>query len=156
MKLISVNMSRELALEILTWHYEHPYDFYNNSVSNEGLMELMTNGYNAVLNEKGDLFGFYCTGIAAQVPSGSSVGAYASEAVDVGIGMKPEFTGKGYGNMFFLFVLELLSNNYPSQKFRLTVASFNKRAIRLYENLGFNKQAEFMNGANAFITMVKM
>jgi [ribosomal protein S18]-alanine N-acetyltransferase len=155
MRLFGRNMTREFAQEILTWRYEHPYDFYNNEPNEEGFNELMTKGYFAVVNEEGKLFGFYCIGEAAQVPAGRAAGAYDYDASDIGIGMKPEHTGKGKGRSFFQFVLEMIAKDHSGIPLRLTVAKFNKRAIKLYENNGFYTKSEFNSGATVFLTMVK-
>ncbi|MEH7885710.1 GNAT family protein [Bacillus sp. JJ1609] len=151
----SQKIDRELALEILNWKYEKPYELYNNEVNEESLNELLANPYTAVLDEKEYLTGFYCYGVSSQVPAGRLAGAYKLPALDVGIGMNPELTGKGNGKLFFTFVLRELHKLFPDMNKRLTVAAFNERAIKLYENIGFIKEGEFQSGANAFITMVK-
>jgi len=67
--------------------------------------------------------------------------------------MKPELTGKGYGSEFFSFILNQLQQESHSP-LRLTVATFNTRAIHLYEKLGFTKVMEF-TASTEFITMKK-
>ena len=49
--------------------------------------------------------------------------------------LKEEARGKGYGTAFFKWVME----SHPEVKrFRLEVTEENKRAIALYESLGFS------------------
>lgn len=156
MKLHSQIMTSPIAKEILEWQYDPPYDFYNCEPNEEGVQELLTSGYHAVVTEKRDVIGFYCSGASAQVPAGRQAGVYDSEAIDVGIGMRPDLTGKGYGSIFFLFVLQMVFQSYPDQIYRLTVACFNERAIKLYQKLGFQIQSQFSNGKDAFFTMVKV
>jgi [ribosomal protein S18]-alanine N-acetyltransferase len=151
----SQKMDRMIALEILKWKYEPPYDFYNNEITEEALMELLEKPYQAVLDDKGVLIGFYCYGEAAQIPAGRLTGAYSDPAIDVGIGMDPAITGKRNGRSFFSFVLAELESLFPDMTVRLTVADFNKRAIKLYENVGFIKEMKITSGAIDFITMVK-
>lgn len=156
MTLYSQKITPSEAFEILKWHYDPPYDFYNCEPDEEGVKELLNNGYNAVVNEKGDLIGFYCSGASAQVPAGRHAGVYNDEAIDIGIGMRPDLTGRGYGRIFFDFVLQIISDSFPDKISRLTVARFNERAIKLYQNMGFLYQSEFSNGKVIFFTMVKV
>lgn len=57
--------------------------------------------------------------------------------------MRPDLCGNGEGYDFFLEGIRFAENKFLSKKFRLTVASFNKRAIRLYERIGFKKTVTF-------------
>ncbi|WLR56959.1 GNAT family N-acetyltransferase [Mesobacillus subterraneus] len=155
MKLCSRKMTRELALNVLSWHYDPPYDFYYNQVTEEAISELVNDGYMAVEDEKGELLGFYCSGRSAQVPAGRAVGVYTEYAIDIGVGMHPELTGKGNGSLFLSLVLNELKPINSDVIFRLTVAKFNIRAIKLYENLGFKKMSEIKSDTHDFIIMLK-
>jgi [ribosomal protein S18]-alanine N-acetyltransferase len=155
LKLYSRKMTREIALNILNWKYDPPYDLYNNEVSEDAFSELLNDGYIAVEGGTGELIGFYCSGPSAQVPAGRVLGVYSESAIDVGVGMHPMLTGKGNGYLFFSFVLNELGNLSPNSSFRLTVAKFNERAVKLYENHGFIKTFEFKTGTNEFVTMIK-
>ncbi|RSD25458.1 GNAT family N-acetyltransferase [Mesobacillus subterraneus] len=156
MKLKSKKMTEEKASKILSWKYEQPYDLYNNDFNEESMKELMESNYWAIEDKAGALIGFYCSGMSAQVPAGNRIGAYSEQAIDVGIGMNPRLTGKGHGRLFFSFVLHELGKINPNPIFRLSVALFNKRAIRLYSNMGFQQVSEFKTDAGIdFITMVK-
>lgn len=70
--------------------------------------------------------------------------------------MKPESTGQGRGKEFLSFVLSSIAEIHNRQSFRLTVAKFNERAIRLYTQLGFTEVTSFDYGGTTFITMIKM
>lgn len=155
MEFVSNKMTRDLAVTILNWVYDSPYELYNNTVSEESIEELLNEGYRSVVDQAGTLIGFYCTGPSAQVPAGREIGVYSETAIDIGIGLAPEMTGKGYGFLFFSFVLKDLESSRQNQPLRLTVASFNIRAIKLYEKIGFMREAEFKTMTNDFITMVK-
>jgi [ribosomal protein S18]-alanine N-acetyltransferase len=148
-------MNESMAIEILGWKYEPPYDFYNNELSPESIIELMENNYSVIISDADELMGFFCTGTAAQVPSGSLLGAYEDRMLDIGLGMKPVLTGKGNGTQFFSFVIKTIEEMYGSVPLRLTVAKFNERAIHLYEKFGFVKKDEFLSGTSDFITMVQ-
>jgi [ribosomal protein S18]-alanine N-acetyltransferase len=149
-------MTVEYAREILQWQYESPYELYNNELNNDGLKEFMDGTYVAVVDEKNQLTGYYCTGKNALVPAGNQYGAYIETMIDVGIGLKPELTGAGRGRSFFTFILQNIElENNKSLPLRLTVASFNQRAIKLYENVGFQTQIRFESNGVPFQTMVK-
>ena len=149
------NMNEEAAIDILNWRYDPPYDFYNNELNSDSMKEMLEDSYSFVLDQNDSLVGFFCIGGSAQVPVGRQFGAYSEALADIGIGMKPELTGKGYGAIFFSFVLEHVQDIFKGVPIRLTVAKFNQRAIHLYEKFGFVQRAEFNKDTTAFITMVK-
>ncbi|WP_231710683.1 hypothetical protein [Gracilibacillus suaedae] len=64
-----------------------------------------------MVDKNNGLVGFFCIGKPAQVPAGFKVGAYQEGFVDIGIGMKPELTGRGNGSSFshlFFIVLKTI------------------------------------------------
>ncbi|OCA88680.1 hypothetical protein A8F94_24045 [Bacillus sp. FJAT-27225] len=154
MQLRSVDMNEQLAKEIINWRYEPPYDLYNGDGSQEGIQELLETPYYALVDIKGGLIGFYCMGASAQVPAGRELGAYPEGYIDVGLGMNPSLTGKGRGRSFFSYILKNLELH--GKPFRLTVASFNKRAARLYETFGFQEACRFYRGPIEYIVMTKL
>ncbi|SFM26279.1 Acetyltransferase (GNAT) family protein [Gracilibacillus orientalis] len=147
-----MDMNETFAKEIVSWKYESPYDFYN--IAENSIKEFLKNEYYAVVDRRNQLVGFLCLGKPAQIPIGSPFGAYPEGYIDIGIGIKPELTGRGNGSIFFSFVL-----NYIERKgitlIRLSVAKFNHRAIHLYEKFGFVKAVEFSNESTEFMTMVR-
>ncbi|MFD1031619.1 N-acetyltransferase [Metaplanococcus flavidus] len=147
-------MTNVAAAEILNWRYPYPYDFYNNEMTEESLIEFLDGTYRAVRDENRNLFGFYCTGKSAQVPAGRKVGAYPEGFIDFGLGMEPKETGRGKGNAFFDFIRLEIHELQPEKPLRLTVAAFNERAIHLYENFSFVKDKEFKTDFAKFQTMV--
>lgn len=149
-------MTETYADQIMQWNYEPPYDFYNSGPDEEFRKELLECSYHAILNEEGQLFGFCCTGSSAQIPFANPLGAYDEDLLDFGLGMKPEWTGQGRGKEFLSFVLASIADIHNRQSFRLTVAKFNERAIRLYTQLGFSEVTSFDYGGTTFITMVKV
>ncbi|WP_409295340.1 GNAT family N-acetyltransferase [Peribacillus sp. SCS-26] len=155
MELQLKTMNRAYAEKIQQWKYEAPYDLYNSDSSPEALRELLEGGYSIIADGAGELVGFFCSGKAAQVPAGREFGAYDADCIDIGIGMRPDLTGQGKGKDFFSFVISSIQKEYEAMPFRLTVASFNNRAVRLYENLGFVKRSVFNRGDLEFLVMVK-
>jgi len=141
-------MTREWAGQIQEWTYGAPYDFYNQPPSEEGVAELMT--YQAIVEEH-ELIGFYCIDSPAQVPN--STYPYSSDFTDIGLGMRPDLTGKGYGKSFVTYVMERAMER--RKPLRLTVASFNERAIHLYETVGFRTITSFERNEIPFQVMVR-
>ncbi|MBM7616415.1 GNAT family N-acetyltransferase [Alkaliphilus hydrothermalis] len=159
MKYIIKEMSRDCAIEISNWTYEEPYNIYNGVRSEEFIQELLDGNYFSVIEENDEIVGFYCFGSAAQVPIGKQYQAYDDMSfVDIGLGMRPDLCGKGEGYDFFIKGLEFAQNKFLAKKFRLTVALFNKRAIKLYKRIGFNKIITFerknADSAMSFLVMV--
>jgi [ribosomal protein S18]-alanine N-acetyltransferase len=153
LKLVSRRMARDLAMKILGWKYEPPYDLYNNDGSEESIKELVDQDIFALEDgNNASLIGFYCTGPSAQVPAGRESEVYSDPAIDIGIGMEPSLTGKGLGYDFLSFVMKEIEADRQSHPLRLTVAKFNRRAIKLY---GFKYSSEFHAKNNEFISMVK-
>ncbi|GAA0329651.1 GNAT family protein [Bacillus carboniphilus] len=144
----------EIAKQILCWKYETPYDFYNSELTEENVRELVDDTYHVVFDNHDKLIGFYCTGAAAQVPTGKEFGAYDKDYVDIGLGLKPDLTGKGLGSSFLRFIIDHICEDRDYQKLRLTVATFNKRAISLYTKVGFVREISFHTDTTEFITMV--
>lgn len=156
MKLKVAEINEAFALEILNWRYDPPYDFYNNEYDAEAVKELLEDNYSVVVSDNEGVIGFYCAGPSAQVPAGVKVGAYKEDVIDIGLGMAPAWTGKGNGFTFFSLLLESLYKTYGNVPVRLTVATFNQRAIHLYEKFGFVKEVEFTTDSAAFQTMRKV
>ena len=140
-------MTRQDAHAIQTWTYEAPYDFYNQQASAEGLEELMA--YQAVHDST--LIGFYCLGTYARVPNDTYV--YGDTHTDIGLGLHPERTGQGYGRTFVRLVMQEAARE--GKPLRLTVATFNQRAIHLYGQLGFQQVTSFEKGATRFLVMTR-
>ena len=156
MEIIFENMNSKMATAILDWKYEEPYDFYNNEQTMEVLEELLDGSYYAIVNKNKEVIGFFCTGESARVPSGNKFDVYKGDFIDMGIGMHPNLVGQGRGFEFCTYIIKFIEDNYPSNSLRITVATFNERAIHLYKKLGFVKENEFSNDFTKFMTMVRM
>ncbi|MCH8207165.1 MAG: GNAT family N-acetyltransferase [Chloroflexi bacterium] len=78
----------------------------------------------AVLGDESDLIGFF--GFKAK-----------DRALEVGLGLRPDLTGHGLGFGFLSAGLEFARERYGVETFCLYVATFNQRAIRVYERAGF-------------------
>jgi len=148
-------MNKTLSAEILNWYYEPPYDIYNNDCSEENIQELLNENYKAIVDEYHNLVGFFCIGESAKVPAGYKFGVYHADLIDMGLGMNPNLVGQGNGFEFCSSIINYIKKQFRDTPIRLTVATFNKRAIRLYEKLGFVYEDHFDSEIGEFMTMIK-
>ncbi|MCB1645702.1 MAG: GNAT family N-acetyltransferase [Pseudomonadales bacterium] len=138
------------ARDILGWQYPEPYDFYNPPPllrpDEDYIREFLNPEYqfHAVLSEQADFVGFCSFGLDGQVPGGT----YDDSALDIGLGMRPELTGQGRGASFFHAIMNYATERFEASALRLTVACFNTRAIRLYEQFGFRTERTFQEPAS--------
>lgn len=151
---IFIPMSVEHAEEIAyNWKYEEQHSFYNMTEDEEDLQEFLNreawkDSAYAVLNEQKKLAGFFQYKIQN------------SELV-IRLGLKPELIGKGLGEKFVQSGLTFGISRFKdmADSITLTVASFNKRTIKIYQKLGFEIVKEELVHTNKkdyeFLTMKK-
>lgn len=145
MKYNIIQMDIESAKEISKWIYEEPYFIYSMEESDEDIDELLNGFYFAVRDEANNLLGYYCFKESAQVPVGKQFGVYNDkDFTDIGLGIKPSLCGQGLGTNFLNHGLTFALKELAAVKFRLTVAAFNERAIKVYERIGFRKVDSFV------------
>ncbi len=84
------------------------------------------------------LTGFRSFGADGQVPGGG----YDESALDTGGGLRPELTGKGLGREAIQAGLAFGRARFAPPALRVTVATFNLRAQRVVEALGFRKEQQ--------------
>jgi RimJ/RimL family protein N-acetyltransferase len=74
---------------------------------------------------------------------GTLIGFYylekKGEKVEIGLGLRPELTGRGLGAEFFHAGVAFARSRFPSHPISLNVAAFNERAIKVYERAGFSE-----------------
>lgn len=150
-------MDRPSALAVLRWHYDAPYDLYNLDSYDfeETLSDLLDpgNAYHTLWDERGKLVAFCCFGVDAQVAGGD----YSAPALDVGLGVRPDLTGQGYGLDYVLAVLGFAEAESQVSAFRVTVALFNQRARRVWEKAGFVEVHRFRRASDGrtFVIMMR-
>lgn len=98
--------------------------------------------YYAAHGETGRLVGFCCFGEDAQVPGGD----YALPALDIGLGLHPDLTGRGLSHSFLELILAFGSATFEPDFFRATIAAVNRRSLRLFEGAGFYFLNTFISG----------
>ena len=144
-------MEDEEAVEISGWHYEPPYDFYDATSDPGDLEELLDpkrrkDAYFSVFDSGGVLIGFF------QFEK-------EGKTVDVGLSMKPDLTGKGLGVGYLLAGLEFARRRFSPERFTLSVAKFNERAILVYERAGFRRNTVYKHNTNGgeylFLSMAR-
>jgi ribosomal-protein-alanine N-acetyltransferase len=147
-------MTEEDAHQIAGWHYLTPYDFYDLDQDPEDLAELLDpQSWQApkytVFNEGNELVGFFSFRQDAQ----------DDQMVEIGLGLRPDLTGKGFGFAFLTAGLTFGQEQFPAGKWSLRVATFNQRAIRVYERAGFIPLTTFLHHTNGgeyeFLRMIR-
>lgn len=125
-------MEESHGAEICTWRYDSPYDIYSwlpweqmKALDVEfGNPVLRAEQYVSVLDENGEL-----TGFAQYFP--------LEGVTRLGIGMKPDLCGHGFGKLFVTSIVEEAQRRKPENTIDLEVLTWNARAIRAYQKVGF-------------------
>jgi len=134
-------MTARDAREIMTWRYEEPYSVYNWEEEDDPaqMLDRRSPQY-AVRDEQGELIGFFAYGSSAYVWDSGEPHLYSEgKTITIGLGMRPDLTGRGLGLAFVEAGLEFARQHFASERFRLYVLTFNERAIRVYERAGFER-----------------
>ena len=153
-KLNVIPMTEEYAKAISLWKYDGEYSFYDHSENNiDGYMD---GTHFACEDATGSLMGYFCFGADARIPTVEK-DVYDENFLDVGLGLRPDLCGGGYGLSFLNAGLSFAQQKYRTADFRLSVAEFNRRAVKVYVRAGFQIQSEVTNSyfKNKFYVMVK-
>lgn len=110
------------AEAIADWRYEPPYDFY------DGDQDPVLNPERFLIarDETDELVGFYYF-------------KQKGDALEYGLGLRPELVGRGFGSDFFRAGLEFGRDRFRPERVILSVAAFNDRARIVYERAGFRE-----------------
>ena len=71
-------------------------------------------------------------------------GDYSHDAIDLGLGLRPDLTGHGRGRDLVAAVLDRVSEVLANPTLPVTIAAFNIRAIRVWEAAGFAITCRFL------------
>ncbi len=155
-------MSEADARAILAWRYDGPYAVYNMDADDlgEALAELLDtrSPYYAARDTSGALVGFFAFGTAAEVGGSGEPALWGPDrSISVGLGLRPDLTGRGLGLAFVEAGLAFARDRFAPAAFRLFVMTFNRRAIRVYERAGFQSMRTVVihsyHGDHAFVEM---
>ncbi len=129
-------MSQADAEAMATWRYPGEYAFYDADYIPADLAELLDPQL------RGD--GLF----AAHAPGGELEGFVELKprdggAVEIGLGLRPDLTGRGLGAAFTAAAIEL-ARGRGAERITLAVAAFNLRATRVYERAGFIETGRHM------------
>lgn len=127
-----VPMEEIHGADICTWRYDSPYDIYSwlpweqmKALDVEfGNPVLRAEQYVSLVDDKGVL-----TGFAQYFP--------LQGVTRLGVGMRPDLCGKGYGKSFVLTIVDEARRRKPENEIDLEVLTWNTRAIRAYQKSGF-------------------
>jgi len=136
-----IPLTEEDAHQVAIWHYEAPYDFYDWDQDPEDLAELLDSQnwketYFSVRSEQDDLVGYF------------SYRQMDHETIEMGLGLRPDLTGRGLGSAFVRLGSAFAQTHFSATRLRLRVATFNHRAIRVYQQTGFVPGEIFMQQTN--------
>lgn len=133
-------LTRAQAEELITWRYPAPYDVYDLLGADPGGLADPEAGLHALL-DGADLVGFRSFGPDGRVPGY----AYDDSALDTGGALRPDLVGRGrgLGRHAIETGLDYGREVVGAAAYRVTVAAFNTRALRVVESLGFTRRARF-------------
>jgi ribosomal protein S18 acetylase RimI-like enzyme len=146
-------MTEEHGRAICSWSYPAPFDIYNwpsweDMVKHEKEFadpHIRQEQYCAVLDANAELCGY-----AQFFPI---VGV-----TRLGLGLRPDLCGKGYGVAFVRAIVKEAYRRSPGNEIDLEVLVNNRRAIRTYEKAGFAITDSYErltpDGMNSFYCMV--
>lgn len=142
----------EHARDICTWRYPSPYECYDMTDADAEWLVEPEAGFYAVL--AGDqLIGFRSFGADGRVPGWD----YDDQALDTGGGLRPQMVGQRLGRPAISAGLAFGRAHFAPQAFRVTVATFNTRALGTVEALGFQRVGHFnaARDASSFEVLVR-
>lgn len=142
-----VPISREQAIECVDCLYEAPYAVYNvlateRAIEVEGMLNPESKTF-AVLD--GDEFsGVRSFGADGRVDGG----VYDESHQDTGGALRPDLTGKGLGESILKAGLQFGRQDHGFTGYRVTVAAFNARALKVCQGAGFVERQRFARSAD--------
>jgi ribosomal-protein-alanine N-acetyltransferase len=119
------------------WRYDGNYAMYNQEALPmltlalfHGLLRALGLEAFVVLNDANERIGIFTF-------------IQRATAIEIGLAMRPDLTGRGLGLAFVEAGLDFARARYAPVRFTLDVATFNERARRVYERAGFRPGGTF-------------
>jgi [ribosomal protein S18]-alanine N-acetyltransferase len=133
-------MAQADAEAVARWRYPEPFSFYDWTADEDDLAELLDahlrgEAYFAVEADDGDLVGYFSFRLDGRT-------------LVLGLGLRPDLTGRGLGRSFLSAGLDFGRDRFDPEEFSLAVATFNERAIKVYERAGFARVRVYMHETN--------
>ena len=129
-KIVKDCMKDEYARQIINWKYENEYAVYNLP----SYEECIKKDFRIVRETEKDNYTVYI--LNNEVIFFSSARLIENK-VYVGVGLNPIYCGKGYSNYFLEDIIKNIRKKYPNKILNLDVRTWNIRAIKAYEKVGF-------------------
>lgn len=114
------------ALTVAQWHYPAPYEMYDLA-----RIPLLTSVMIHHLQAPFGRMGFYGVHASTEALVGVFSFQVVQRTVELGLGLRPDLTGQHHGLGFVQAGMEFARAKYAPHQFRLDVAVFNQRAIRV-------------------------
>jgi [ribosomal protein S18]-alanine N-acetyltransferase len=133
------------ALEVIGWRYDGPYAAYDPP---PGALQSLTDPSNRFFAVDGDtcrLVGFCCLGAHAKIP-GCGCDTDEPGVIDVGVGLRPDMTGRGLGRAFVAAIVHFAAERFTPTRLRAAIVESNRRSIRVFEASGFDLARRFSPG----------
>jgi len=143
-------MTETDARAVAAWHYHGDYVFYDMDQDPDDLAEPLDPAqwgrrYFAVDDER-ELVGYFVFKVRDGV-------------AEVGLGLRPDLTGRGRGDAFLRAGLCFAATTLAVKSYTLAVAAFNDRAITVYERAGFVEVERYQHrtngGVHQFVRMTR-
>lgn len=142
------------AKEVCTWVYTGVYSVYN-------LMpwEVVVENHWQLADEDARREIFHSIYLDGEMIGFGRI-QETEDRIDIGVGLKPDYCGKGFGFPVMEVLTEKAICLFPEGVISLEARQFNTRAIKCYEKVGYqivNKyMKETINGYVPFALMVKI
>jgi RimJ/RimL family protein N-acetyltransferase len=152
-------MDADGARTLIGWRYPPPYQIYQLELNPAQIIEAIAflidpiNAYYRMEQADGSIEAFCCFGLDAQVDGGD----YSNDALDLGMGVRPDLTGQGRGVIYATALVQYALATYAPQRLRVTIADFNQRAQRVWQKAGFRQSQEFrsVNNGRGFVILTR-
>lgn len=129
------------AHAIAAWRYPGAYAFYDAGADPNDLAELLDpagwgSSYFAVDGgARAELVGLFVVKLSGGV-------------AEIGLGLRPDLTGRGLGLPFVEAGLRFAAQALGATSYSLGVAAFNARAIAVYRRAGFEETERYLHATN--------
>jgi RimJ/RimL family protein N-acetyltransferase len=120
------------ARAVVAWRYPPPYDVYDESEQTKDGQEILD------ASRWPDRW-FVVVDADSAERVGFLVLTAGEDEVEIGLGMRPDLTGRGIGPSFVTAALDFARDRWAPATFALDVFPWNERAIRAYEKAGFER-----------------